>query len=166
VFHRTTAQDSAEYPDSHISPLESATWSETLAELDEPERLALAVEAQLTAIRADQAQERSALVERKAAPLLKAIAAHIQLYGEDADPTDHFDVLMGLIVRNGGGNLGKEDLLVGMQMYEERVAAARTAADAMHELNEAMCGHTGPVLEWVGCTREVFVAALESKITA
>jgi len=132
--------------------------------MDKAERLALAVKAQVASIRADQARERSALLERRYAPVTKAFEAYEQLYGGGTDPADHFDVLLSLIVQYGGGELGREELLEGMSMHEEQGAASRGAADAMRELAEAMGGHRGTVLEWVGCTREEFVSVLESRL--
>src|SRR5215212_6508758 len=109
--------------------------------MDKSERLDLAVRAHLASVRADQAEERSALLDRKFAPVIKAIDQYMNLYGEDVGPADHFDVLMGLIAQNGGGGLSKEDVLTGMQSHEERGAANREAADALHEFNAAMGDH-------------------------
>src|SRR5687768_3955255 len=121
--------------------------------MDRPARLPPAVKAQVAGIRADQAQERSALLERKSSRSDYAIAAYPQLYGEDADLADHFDVLMRLIDDNGGAVLRPEDLLTGVEMREERALASHAAAEGMRELHEAMMGdHTGTVLEWVGCS--------------
>src|SRR6266511_3409824 len=134
--------------------------------MEKSERLALAVRAQVASIRANQARERSALLERRFEPVDKAIEAYEKLYGEDADPTEHMDVLLSLIVQHGGGDLGEEDLLEGMTMNQERADAAGAAAEAMLELNEAMGDRQGTVLEWVGCTSEEFTTALEAALSA
>jgi hypothetical protein len=128
--------------------------------MDNAERLNLAVRAQLAAIRADQARDRTALLERHYAPIAKAIEAYVEMYGREADPADDFDVFLGLVIEKGGVYLGREDLLTGMEMYMERTAASDAAADAMHELQEAMGDHRGTVREWVGCTEAAFVAAV------
>ena len=131
--------------------------------MDHAERLDLAVRAQLAAIRADQARDRTALLERHYAPVSRAIEAYVELYGREADPADDFDVFLGLVIEKGGVDLGREDLLTGMEMYVERAAASDAAADAMHALQEALGDHQGTVREWVGCTEAEFVAALEAK---
>jgi hypothetical protein len=133
--------------------------------MDRPARLALAVKAQVASIRADQAQERSALLERKYAPIDNAIDAYTKLYGEEADLADHFDVLMRLTDDNGGAVLRPEDLLTGVEMHEERALASHAAAEGMRELHEAMMGdHTGTVLEWVSCSGEEYEAAVEAAL--
>jgi len=132
--------------------------------MDNAERLDLAVRARLAAIRADQARDRTALLERQYAPVSRAIEAYVKLYGREADPADDFDVFLGLVIENGGVDLGKEDLLTGMEMYMERAAASDAAADAMHELQEAMGDHQGTVREWVGCTEAEFIAAVGARL--
>jgi hypothetical protein len=128
--------------------------------MDKAERLDLAVRARLASIRADQVRERTELLERQYAPVSRAIEAYVEQYGRDADLFDDFDVFVGLVIQHGGGNLGREDVLTGMEMYVERAAAASEAADAVHRLHEAMGDHQGSVLKWVGCTRKQFVSRL------
>ena len=130
------------------------------------EKLALFVKAQVAAIRAEQARERSALLERKAAPVTKAIDQYENLYGEDADPSEHFDMLMRLIIQNGGGDLSREDLIEGMRMYEQRGAAELEAARAMHALNDAMGAFSGTTLEWVGADRATVERAVQEALKA
>ena len=130
--------------------------------MDKSERLELAVRARLASIRADRARERTAVLERQYAPVSRAIEAYVEQYGKAADPSDDFDAFLGLIIQHGGVNLGREDVLTGMELYVERAAAASEAAAATRALNEAMGDHQGTVLKWVGCTQEEFNAALES----
>jgi hypothetical protein len=132
--------------------------------MDKAERLELAVRAQLAAIRADQARERTAVLERHYAPVARAIEAYVAVYGREADPADDFDVFLGLVIEKGGVDLGREDLLTGMEMYVERAAASDAAADAMRELQEAMGDHQGTVRAWVGCTEAEFVAAVGARL--
>jgi hypothetical protein len=132
--------------------------------MDNTERLDLAVQAQLAAVVADRVRDRTASVEQQYAPVARAIEDYVKLYGRDADPFDEFDIFLGLVIQHGGVDLGREDLLTGMEMYVQRAAASDAASDAMHELQEAMGDHQGTVLEWVGCTREAFGSALESKL--
>src|SRR3954447_21513504 len=106
--------------------------------MDKAERLEIAVRARLASIRADQVRERTGLLERQYAPVLRAIEAYVKQYGRDADPFDDFGVFVGLVIRHGGGNLGREDILTGTEMYVERAAAASDATRATHELHEAM----------------------------
>jgi hypothetical protein len=134
--------------------------------MDKAERLDLAVRARLASIRADQVRERTELLERQYAPVSRAIEAYVKQYGRDADPFDDFDVFVGLVIQHGGGNLGREDMLTGTEMYVEREAAASEAARATHELHEAMGDHQGSILKWVGCTRKELVSAVEAKLTA
>jgi hypothetical protein len=134
--------------------------------MDKAERLDLAVRTRLASIRADQVRERTEMLERHYAPVSRAIKAYVELYGRDADPFDDFDVFLGLIIQHGGVDLGREDVLTGMEMYVERAAADSEAARATHELHEAMGDHQGSVLRWVGCTRTQFVSALESRLNS
>jgi hypothetical protein len=133
--------------------------------MDRAERLDLAVRARLAAIRADQVRERTASLDRQYVPVVKAIEDYMGRHGNDADPFDDFDVFLGLIVRHGGGNLGREDVLTGTELYVQRAAAASEAADATHALAEAKGDHRGSVLRWVGCTRKQFSSALESRLS-
>lgn len=130
--------------------------------MEKAERLDLAVRARLASIRADEVRARTALLERQYAPVARAIEAYVGLYGRDADPSDDFDGFVGLVVQHGGVYLGREDVLTAMEMYVERTAATRAAADTTRELREAMGDHQGTVLRWVGCTRKQFESALAS----
>jgi len=134
--------------------------------MDKAERLDLAVRVQLAAIRADEVRTRTALLERQYAPIARAIEAYLGLYGRDADPADDFEVFVGLVVQNGGANLGREDVLAAMEMYAERAAASRAAADVMQELHTAMGDHRGTVAKWVGCTRQQFTSAVAARLDA
>jgi hypothetical protein len=132
--------------------------------MDKAERLDLAIRVRLASIRSDQVRERTGLLEREYAPVSRAIEAYVKQYGEQSDPFDDFDVFLGLLIEHQGANLGREDVLTGMEMYVERAAAASEAAAAVHTLHEAMGDHQGSVLKWVGCTRKQFVSALESRL--
>lgn len=132
--------------------------------MDKSERLNLAVEAQLASIRAGQVRERTAILERHYGPIARAINAYLDLYGREADPADHLDVFLGLVIEQGGVDLGREDLLTAMEMYAQRAAADSAAAQSMHRLREAMGEHQGPVLTWVSCTKRHFNAALAERL--
>jgi hypothetical protein len=137
--------------------------SEGVLGMDKSERLDLAVRARLASLRADQVRERTRLLDRQYASVSRAIEAYVEQYGTAADPSDDFDAFLGLIIQHGGVELGREDVLTGMELYVERAAAASEAEAATHALDEAMGDHRGTVLKWVGCTRKQFDAALESR---
>lgn len=134
--------------------------------MNKSERLELAVQARLASIKADQVRDRTDVLDRQYAPVARAIEAYVGLYGRDADPADDFDGFVGLVVQHGGVYLGREDVLTAMEMYVERVAAARAAADTTRELREAMGDHRGTMLDWVGCTKKQFTSTLESRLNA
>jgi hypothetical protein len=111
-------------------------------------------------------RERTAILDRQYVPVARAIEEYVGRHGRDADPFDDFDAFIGMIVRHGGIDLGREDVLTATEMYVRRAAAESEAADATRSLEEAMGDHRGTVLKWAGCTRKQFDAALASRLNA
>jgi hypothetical protein len=134
--------------------------------MDRAARLDLAVRARLASIRADRMLERTSLLDRQYISVTRAIEEYVELYGRDADPFDDFDTFVGLILRHGGIDLGREDVLTATEMYVQRAAATSESIGAARELEAAMGDHRGTILRWVGCTRKQFDAALESRLNA
>jgi hypothetical protein len=132
--------------------------------MDKAQRLDLAAQARLASLRAGRVRERTASLERQYALVSKAIEAYVERYGKEADPSDDFDAFLELIIQHGGVNLGREEVLTGMEMYVARAAASSDAAAALRALHGAMGAYRGTVLKWVGCTRKQFDAALESRL--
>jgi hypothetical protein len=131
--------------------------------MDRAARLDLAVRARLALIEADRTRERTAPLDRQYVPVVRAIEEYVGRHGRDADPFDDFDAFVGLLVRHGGTDLGREDVLTATEMYVRRAAAASEATDAARALDEAMGAHRGTVLTWVGCSWKTFDAALASR---
>ena len=134
--------------------------------MDRAERLDLAVRARLASIEADRVRERTASLDRQYMPVARAIEEYVEQHGRRADPFDDFDTFIGLIVRHGGTDLGREDVLTATEMYVRRAAAESEAAEATRTLEEATGDHRGTALKWVGCTRKQFDSALESRLNS
>jgi hypothetical protein len=132
--------------------------------MDRAARLDLAVRTRLALIEADRTRERTASLDRQYVPVARAIEEYVERHGRHADPFDDFDTFIGLIVRHGGTNLGREDVLTATEQYVQRAAAASESAEATRALEAAMGDHRGTVLTWVGCTRTQFDVALESRL--
>src|SRR5688572_24930461 len=82
----------------------------SLSQLTQAERLALAVRAEVTRVRAEEASDRAALLDRQLAPLLEARQRFFKRYQRDPDlEREHDrDVLFALIARTEGVKLTKE----------------------------------------------------------
>lgn len=135
-----------------------------VSDLGRDERLALAVRAEVAEIRAEEAHERHAALQERAAPLYRAIEELERRYGEDVDPAGHFDELKALIAHHGGADI---DLPQGMPlmigMHQALADHETAAADAIQELHAAM-GQGQTVCQWVGCSADEYHEAVEAAL--
>jgi hypothetical protein len=134
--------------------------------MDKTERMALAVNAEVAAVRAQQAHERHAGVIERAAPLYRAMEDLRQRYGENMDPGGHVDEFRALVAQHGGADIKLDEVMGLMTGMQQALADhENAAAEAFKALSDAM-GEGNTVLEWVGCTDEEFTAAVEAAVNA
>ena len=136
-----------------------------MAELTQEQRLALAVKAQVAAIRADQARERGALIRRRVEPVHEAHARFVKLYGREPDldaPGDK--ATMGaLFEATGAGGVTGAQLEAAARSSGEVGQADLEAAGAMKALAEAL-SEGATVLEWLGVDEDTFSRTVEQAL--
>ena len=134
--------------------------------MDKAERLALVVKAQVAVIRAEQARERHAPLERRANSLFAAAETLKRRYGEDMNPADHADEFKTLVADHDGASIPLKDVLRMLaEMSQVRAERALAVGEAFQELSEAM-GEGTSALEWVGCSEEELERAVQAALDA
>src|SRR5918996_4205703 len=99
--------------------------------MDKAERLALAVRAEVAAIRAQQARERHVPLERRAQSVFAAVETLKQRHGEDMDPADHVEEFGALVAEGDWAGIPLADVLRMLaEMSQSRANAEMVAANA------------------------------------
>jgi hypothetical protein len=127
------------------------------------ERLTLAIRAQVAAIRADQAGDRAALLERRAAALLRAWEQFEALFGRRPSLDDSTDrAALGRILRtSGAGDVPWTVVREAAAALREVGRLRQQAGDAMRALHDAWRGREDDtLLSWVGVDEATFERAV------
>ena len=133
--------------------------------MDKAERLTLAVRAEVAGIRVGQTRERHAALQRRAAPVYRALQELERRYGENVDPSDHIHEFTALVAQHGGSDIRLRGVMPLMvEMHQAKAGYETAAADAIQELHEAM-GQSTTVLQWIGCSVDEYHAAVEATLT-
>ena len=134
-----------------------------MGELTQGRRLALAANAQVAAIRADEARERAGLIERRVRPVREAVDRFVELHGRPPGVGD--GAMMDPLLRDAGaGGVTREDLEAAARLTEEVGRASGEAADAMRAVADAMEGTGGTLVEWVGVDEATFNRVVEQAL--
>jgi hypothetical protein len=122
-----------------------------MAELNAEERLALAVQAHVAAIRAERAKERAALIEERTEPLRQAAERFAGRHGRlpDLDDAGDREAFMRLVSSAGGGDVSREDLMAAAGVGHEAAELRAEAADALKAVADAMPEGQN-MRDWVG----------------
>jgi len=135
-----------------------------MTELTKAKRLALVVRAEVAMIRADQATERAALIDRQTRPLLDARDRFVKLYGREPDLGAPGDAATygSLIEATARGSITREMVEAAASAADESAEAAHQAALAMQELLAAWDSNDARTpREWVGVDTETLDRAVE-----
>jgi hypothetical protein len=133
-----------------------------VSQLPPAERLVLAVRAEVARIRAEEASDRAALLDRRMVPLLEARQRFSKQYQRDPDlksDTD-FDKLFALIVEAGGERMTKEHIDAAAEATREAAARQGLAVLAMTEVAKVLPTSGVSILEWCGVSEEEFLGAV------
>ena len=135
-----------------------------MSQLTREERLALAVRAQVAAIRAEEAQEWSAFLPRRLRPVKETWDRFVRLSGRAPDPEAPGDRAMieALFMDSGGGAVTPEQLEASVRSWVEIGRAERESAEAIEALTVALEG--GELPEWLGMDEETFERAVEQAL--
>ncbi len=131
--------------------------------MNQENRLALAVRAQVAMIRADQAKERAALLERQTRPLTQALEQFMKLHQREPDPEKDAEAIRALVIEFGGGNLNTDVLGAAAEAASETARCEHEAAEAMGVVAAEL--HPGEtVSDWAGVDKETFRKAVEAAL--
>lgn len=135
-----------------------------MRQLTREERLALAVRAEVATIRAVQARDRAALIQRRVQPLREGMDRFKRRYGRAPDPDVPGDVaVMVALSEEGSGDVTREQLEAAARSSREIAEAEQKAADALEAVRIALApGMT--TLEWVGVDAETYERAVEQAL--
>jgi len=137
--------------------------------MNQEERLALAVQAQVAEIRADQSKERSALIQRRIAPLHEAFARVGAILKRPLDFSNRRDraLIDEALESLGAQHPSDRDLdasVVASKEADELEAAMLIAARALTSAWTPADG--GTLAEWIGCSPEDFRTAVDAALAA
>lgn len=127
------------------------------------EWLALAVRAEVARTRADEAQERAALLEQQVAPLLSSVERFMTMRGRRPDFQDPSDlrILSKMVDNAGGAEIPWTAVLAAGVALEESGRLAQEAGRAIEAVRRAWTrGHT--LLDWIGVSRESYERAVKA----
>ena len=131
-----------------------------MSQLPPAERLALAVRAEVTRVRAEEASDRAALLDRQLAPLLQASQLFSKRYRRDPDLASEQDLeqLFGLVTETVGAELTREHLDAAAEATREAAARQGLAVLALTELAKVLPTKGTSILEWCGVSEEQFLS--------
>ena len=133
-----------------------------MSQLPQAERLALAVRAEVARIRAEEASDRAALLDRQLTPLLEASQRFSKRFRRELDPQSDDDLqqLFALIVEAGGAELSKEDIDLAADATREAAARQGLAVLALTELAKVLPSSGITILEWCGVSEEELLSGV------
>ncbi len=129
--------------------------------------MALAVEAEVARIRADQAEERGAFLLGRVRPFEEALERFEKMYRRECDLSLPGDgaVLRPILAATGGADIGPDDFEASASVSAELVQCHQRAAAAFSALARAMreggAAEDATTLEWLGVDVETFERAVE-----
>jgi len=128
--------------------------------------MALVIGANVAMIRADQAKERAALLDRQTHPAMDALERYTKLHGREPDMDAPGDAAAfgGLIAAAGGAAITAEKIEAAAAAAEESAQADQASMAALGAVSAAMDASGAAkyitAQEWVGVDTETFEAAL------
>jgi len=134
------------------------------------ERLALVIVAHVAMIRADQAKERAALLDRQTHPAMDALERYAKLHGREPDMDAPGDAAAfgGLIAAAGGASISPEMVEAVSAAAEESAQAGLAAANAHRAVSAAMRASGAAehitTQEWLGVDTETLDRALDAAL--
>jgi hypothetical protein len=133
-----------------------------VSQLSPDERLALAVRAEVTRVRAEAASDQAALLDRRLVPLLEAVPRFARRFRRDPDlASDHdLEALLAFVIQPAGPKLSRSDLEAAAHATREAEARQGLALLAANELARALPAGGGSILEWCGVTEEELLQAV------
>jgi hypothetical protein len=106
--------------------------------VDRDERLALVVRVKVAQIRAKQAEDRAAFLDRRCQPLIDALEEFEALHAREPDLESDLDEVMRIAVQLGGGEIDRATIAAAAAAAEEASAWQLTASEAIAELARAL----------------------------
>ena len=134
---------------------------------DTAKRLALAAMAQCAAIRAEQAEERSALLLGRVRPFEEALERFEKMYRRECDLSVPGDgaLLRPILAATGGADIGPDDFKASADALRDIGQCHQRAAEAHRAIAQAMrddgAAEDATTLEWVGVDAETYERALD-----
>jgi hypothetical protein len=120
-------------------------------------------------IRADQAKQRAALLERQVDAFLQAMDQFTTLYRREPDfsSPDDCRLIAPLLARKGAADVSRETLAAAAEALKQAEERAHEAATAMKAVGAAWSGRGGrTVREWVGVDSAAFDRAMEEALAS
>ena len=138
-----------------------------MGKLTQGQRLALAVEAEVARIRADQAYERGARLLGRVRPAEEALERFEKMYRRVCDLSLPGDgaLLRPILAATGGADIGPDDFEAAGSVSAELARVDLEAAEAFDAIAQAMrddgAAEDATTLEWVGVDAETYERALD-----
>lgn len=130
------------------------------------ERVALLVQSSVALTRWQQADHRAALLERRAAPVAKAVRRFHALYHRPFDARSNADIasLSPLLKHYGGADVGWEVLEEALVAAKEVERLCGEAAEAMLAVMAAAGREGTSPQEWAGVSSDVIERAVQAAL--